>query len=179
MLGAVEIEIRELQSEDVPHILATQGGAAWNGGARKWQKRLAEHSNHERVVLLAVGASGIVGYGSLLWTATYSPFRDTAIPEIQDLVVAEGQRRKGVGTRLIRALEQRARSHRCSHVGLAVGLHSDYGPAQRLYVRLGYTPDGCGMTWRKARVSGGSQVTVDDDLVLWLVKSLREDFCET
>jgi GNAT superfamily N-acetyltransferase len=164
--------IRELTRDDVPLIVAVNGGAAWNGGLEKWNRRLAEHEAGKRVVLLAVEKADILAYGSLLWSPPYPFFREFGIPELQDLVVAQHRRREGIGSRLIAALEQRARKRGCLQIGMGVGLYADYGDAQRLYVKLGYVPDGRGMTSRLAPALGGAQVRVDDDLLLWLVKSL-------
>lgn len=171
----MDIELRELDAADVPVIAAARAGAAWNGGLDKWRQRLADHVNGHRVVLLAVGRAGVLGYGSLLWTSQYPRFRDAAIPEIQDLVVAEQCRQRGIATRLIHALEERARAAGYTRIGLGVGLYSDYGSAQRLYVRLGYKLDGHGVTYHNAPVAGGSQVRLDDDLLLWMVKPLIEE----
>jgi len=113
-----------------------------------------------------------LAYGSLVWSPAYNPFRELRIPEIQDLVVAQDRRRQGIATRLIAAFEDRARSRCSAQIGLGVGLYADYGAAQRLYVKLGYVPDGRGITSHVKPVLGGSNIKVDDDLVLWLVKSL-------
>jgi GNAT superfamily N-acetyltransferase len=168
-------KIRELTAEDLSRIVATSGGAAWNGGFKKWNQRLAEHQNGRRSVLLAVKQEepdSYLGYGSLLWSSAYAPFRDLGIPAIQDLVVHEGWRRRGIATQLIAALEDQARGRGHNQIGLAVGLYADYGPAQRLYMKLGYELDGRGITCNCVPVAGGSQVKLDDDLVIWMVKSL-------
>jgi len=169
---AAMFAIRELTRDDVPLIVAVPGGAAWNGGFPKWNGRLAEHEAGERIVLLATDVPAILAYGSIVWSSPYPPFRELGIPEIQDLVVAEPYRRQGIGGRLIAALEQRARTRGCLQVGLGVGLYPDYGSAQSLYVRLGYIPDGRGITCKYLPASGGSHFRLDDDLLLWLVKSL-------
>ena len=80
-------------------------------------------------------------------------------------------RRRGIGSALLDAAESVA-AERSRVVGIGVGLDPDYGPAQRLYVRRGYVPDGRGITWRNSTVSYRDQVLVDDDLVLWLTRSL-------
>jgi GNAT superfamily N-acetyltransferase len=164
--------IRELTRDDLPRIVATRGGAAWNGGFEKWNRRLSEHQAGKRLVLLAVEEESILAYGSLLWSPDYQPFRELGIPEIQDLVVAEERRGEGIGSRLVAALEDRAHKRSCWQIGLGVGLYADYGSAQRLYVKLGYVPDGRGVYYKYVPTSGGSTVRVDDDLLLWLVKSL-------
>jgi GNAT superfamily N-acetyltransferase len=165
-------EIRELKRNDVGDIVATDDGMAWNGGFEKWNQRLAEHEAGKRIVLLAVEESNILAYGSLVWSSAYHPFCEHGIPEIQDLVVAQNRRRQGIGGRLIGALEDRARRQGRKQIGLGVGLYADYGAAQQLYVKLGYVPDGRGITSHIEPAVGGSSVKVDDDLVLWLVKLL-------
>jgi GNAT superfamily N-acetyltransferase len=166
------LEIRELRVDDLPAIQATSGGAAWNGGEVKWRRYFDEQLSGLRTALVAVDPPAVVGYGSLVWRSAYHHFLEARVPEINDLVVAEQNRRRGVGTQLIERLEDRARARGCAEVGLGVGLHADYGPAQRLYNHLGYSPDGHGITYRGVAVAGGDPVRVDDDLVLWLVKTL-------
>jgi GNAT superfamily N-acetyltransferase len=164
--------IRELRSDDVPCIVAMDGGAAWNGGFKKWTQRLVEHEAGKRTVLLAMEGANILAYGSLVWSPAYRFFRELNIPEIQDLVVIQQRRGEGIGSRLIAAFEQRARQQGRLQIGLGVGLYADYGPAQRLYVELGYVPDGRGITCNYLPAAGGLSFKVDDDLLLWLVKSL-------
>jgi GNAT superfamily N-acetyltransferase len=168
----MNFEVRELRAEDVPRIVATDGGPAWHGGAEKWNQRLADHASGKRLVLVAANAEDVLGYGSLLWSSGHLSFRESGIPEVNDVVVAEQGRNQGVGTQLIHALEERARAENYKKIGVGVGLFSDYGPAQRLYVHLGYVPDGKGMASGGLPAAAGDKVLVDDDLVLWLVKEL-------
>jgi GNAT superfamily N-acetyltransferase len=170
----VPIDLRELQTNDLVRLAAARGGAAWKGVHEKWKRYLAEHTRGLRVVLLADTSETIVAYGSLAWASQNPSFRSAGIPEIQDLVVAEDHRRTGLGTRLIRALEARAKDAGYSQVGIGVGLYRDYGAAQRLYCRLGYVPDGQGVSYKNLGVPPLSKVRVDDDLVLWLVRQLAE-----
>lgn len=168
-------ELRELQADDLPRIVATNGGIAWNGGFEKWNARLAEHQDGRRSLLIAVepeDPSRCRGYGSLLWSSQYHPFRELGIPEIQDLVVSEQWRNHGIATSLIRALEDQARSRGYKQTGLGVGLYADYGPAQRLYTKLGYKLDGHGVTYKCVPIKGGETVRLDDDLIVWMVKLL-------
>lgn len=165
-------EIRELKAEDVPRIVATNGGVAWNGGFKKWNQRLAEHEDGRRIAWLAESDTGLVGYGSILWASPYGPFRQQEIPEIQDLVVAEAWRKQGIATALIGTAEERARRQGCKRIGMGVGLYGDYGSAQRLYVRMGYSPDGLGITCKYLPATPGGQFKLDDDLLLWLTKLL-------
>jgi GNAT superfamily N-acetyltransferase len=81
-------------------------------------------------------------------------------------------RNQGACTAIIRRLEDRARDAGRSLIGIGVGLYPDYGPAQRLYTKLGYRPDGRGIAYAERTLAPGETVRLDDDLVLWLVKPL-------
>jgi hypothetical protein len=59
-----------------------------------------------------------------------------------------------------------------SQIGIGVGLYNGYGRAQKLYVGLGYVPDGGGATYKGKRVVPGDSYPVDDDLLIWLKKDL-------
>ncbi|WP_448954237.1 N-acetyltransferase family protein [Labrys neptuniae] len=166
------VDLRALRESDLDFLAGTDGGPAWKRDRDIWQRYLAEQRDGERLVLLALRGGHIVGYGSLLRHSAYPPFRDAGIPEINDLVVAAGQRRQGLATRLIAGLETQARTGGAGRIGLGVGLYADYGPAQRLYIKLGYRPDGRGVTYREAPVPPGNSVPLDDDLILWLTKAL-------
>ena len=167
------LQIRELETEDVIAIPAVDGGSAWHGGIAKWAGYRDQHARGDRLCLVALKNGEIVGYGSLVWHSQHLEFAAADIPEIQDMVVSQFSRGEGVATALIAAFEERALAHGHSEIGIGFGLYSDYGAAQRLYVSLGYGPDGCGVTWKNETVAPGAIVHVDDDLVLWLSKSLR------
>ena len=53
-----------------------------------------------------------------------------------------------------------------------MGLFAEYGPAQRMYARRGYVPDGRGLCRGATPVQEGETVTVDHGLLLWLIKDL-------
>ena len=50
--------------------------------------------------------------------------------------------------------------------------HSGFGAAQRLYCKLGYIPDGNGVTYDREAVRAGDMRAVDDLLCLMMVKAL-------
>ena len=58
-------------------------------------------------------------------------------------------------------------------VGLGVGLYSDYGTAQRMYVRRGYLPDGAGVVLAGTPVRPGTEITLNDEPELMFTKRLR------
>lgn len=136
------------------------------------ERYLAEQDAGLRLFLLAQVDHAAAGYLTLSWEADYPPFRREGIPEIHDLYVLPSFRRAGVATTLIEAAEEYA-SARSGQLGLGVGLYGAYGPAHRLYAIRGFLPDATGATAGGRPLLGGETVSVDDTLVLHLVKSLR------
>ena len=77
---------------------------------------------------------------------------------LEDLFVAQGSRRRGLGRRLVETAVERARARGCSLVTLDTNERND--PAVALYEILGFTSGGGPAT----ELSGGRQ--------LWLTKRL-------
>lgn len=166
------VEIEPLDRVDLTAILRCEGGNGWKNDASQWAEIIRQHAAGERLVLVASVQGAPVGYGSLLWRSPYPLFAAADIPELHDLVTARRHRHQGIATTLIAALENAARTAGHRHIGLGVGLYADYGPAQRLYGALGYIPDGRGVTYDSVSATPGAAVLLDDDLLLWMVKTL-------
>lgn len=141
----------------------------------KWKKYLEEHKSKSRHCFLLEVDNYLVGYGSLVLPSNYPFFSSQDIPEIHDVWIDEGYRGRGFATKLIQELESFARQSGFIKIGIGVGLYKDYGSAQKLYVNLGYVPDGNGITSHYQIVKPGQEYVVDDDLVLWFVKPLIND----
>jgi len=124
------------------------------------------------VVLVAEKKNQIVGFGILNFEPKYSFYQKLEIPEIQDMNVLPEFRQQGIATALIESFENLSRDQGAEHIGISVGLTIDFGPAQRLYCKLGYMPDGNGVTLDREFVDDGQPVTVNDDLCLMMVKEL-------
>lgn len=58
--------------------------------------------------------------------------------------------------------------------GLCVGIFDDYGRAQRLYAKRGFIPDGRGVCKGHTPLRCGQDVRVDDDLLLWLTRNVKQ-----
>lgn len=170
--GLTDLAVRALAATDPALIAHTDGGGAWHGDPTLWQQYLAENSSGARTTWVADLGTHIIGYVSLVLDSAYPPFRAAGVPEINNLVVHQAFRGSGVGTALIGSCLDAARGLGAREVGIGVGLYADYGSAQSLYVKLGWVRDKQGITYRHRPVTPGSQVRVDDDLVLWLRKSL-------
>jgi GNAT superfamily N-acetyltransferase len=166
------LTIAPLERANIAEILATDGGAWWRRDEPYWLKCLEEQARGHRAAVVASDAGGIAGYAYLNWHSQYPRFRTQEIPEISDLRVSDRHRRRGVATGMIAHFERTALYARRRAIGIGVGLYSGYGPAQRLYAKLGFRPDGHGITYGNADIEPGAMVTVDDSLILWLVREL-------
>ena len=166
--------IRGLLAEDI-QLLATTFCFPWSTfevTLEKWRRYYEEQKDQLRTVCVIQKGDQLVGYGSLIYTPEYAHFKTSSIPEVSDVWIASHERKKGLGARLISFLEKVAKERGFTEVGIAVGLYGDYGQAQRLYCKLGYLPDGQGITYKGVSVVPGENYPVDDDLVLWLTKTL-------
>jgi GNAT superfamily N-acetyltransferase len=137
-----------------------------------FERCLEEQSQGKRDVLMAFREGRAAGYAMLSWQPQYPLYRKLQIPEIQDLNVITAFRRQGIATTLIEECEKRAKAKSCDHIGISVGLFANYGPAQRLYVKRGYVPDGYGVTYDRVTVTPGEIRPVDDNLCLMMIKDL-------
>ncbi|MBU6475593.1 MAG: GNAT family N-acetyltransferase [Alphaproteobacteria bacterium] len=145
-----------------------------------FERCLAEQAEKKRTVHVAEAGGRLVGYAQLVWVPAYSTFRRLDIPEIQDLNVIPDMRGQGIGGRLIDVCETAARAAGKTEMGISVGLTQSFGPAQRLYVKKGYVPDGTGMCYDDVPVRTESlrttlwhnAVTLDNLLTIKMVKVL-------
>lgn len=126
----------------------------------------------ERITLCAFHDTIIAGFCILNFRPVYAPFKKFSIPEIQDLNTHPDFRRKGVGRSLIEECEVLAKEQGAQDIGLGVGLHAGYGNAHRLYVKMGFIPDGQGVVYDAEGVQPNDIRPVDDELCLMMVKSL-------
>ena len=136
------------------------------------RRYLAEHAEPGGASLIATSGSEAVGYVAIVWESSYAGFRSRGIPLVHQIAVSEPWRRRGVATLLMDAAEQLARDRGIASLGITVGLFDEYGPAQRMYGRRGYVPDGRGACQGQRPLSKGMQVSMDHDLIIWLTKDL-------
>lgn len=154
-----EIEIRLMRESDIERIVETF--AEWHKRREQYQEYFWEQQRHNRTVLIAWHQEKVVGYLTIVWTPNYEYFRCQDIPEIVDLNVITPYQQQGIGTHLVRAAEQAIRRASKTRVGISVEQSPMYAAANDLYPKLGYIPDGNGVTAQ--------------DNELHLVKSLDKD----
>ncbi len=125
------------------------------------------------VYVASLPDAGVVGHCILNWIPRYALFKSLGFPEIQDLNVVSDYRRRGIGQTLIEFCEDVAAQKGYDTMGIGVGLDRSFGAAQRLYVRLGYMPDGNGVTYDRKPVAVGDFKPIDENLSLMMTKSLK------
>lgn len=169
-----EVIVHTLEKEDIKALIHNFC-FPWSSllaTTEKWTRYYDEHQMQHRTVFVMKKAKKIIGYASLLHVSKYPNFKNAGIPEINDVWVAQDWRNKGFGKMLIQQIEQFARNKGYPQIGIGVGLYADYGAAQKLYYKLGYAPDGCGVTYNYLETSPGQSYPLDDELILWMIKSL-------
>lgn len=166
-----EITIRKMNESDPKVISDAFHNQGWEKPVDLYLKYVEEQKNGQRLSLVAEVEGDFAGYVNIVWQPDYPYFKEHHIPEIQDFNVLIKYRRRGIGTMLMDKSEEVIRE-RSEISGLGVGLFSDYGAAQSLYVNRGYVPDGKGIYKNGEYLQYGQQVVVDDDLNLFFVKRL-------
>ncbi len=162
----MEFDINQATEEDIPVLYALYDQLG-KQDAGYFEALFAK----ECFVLIAEQDKQAVGFGVLNFNPKYSLYQKLDIPEIQDLNVISDRREQGIATALITAFEQIAQDQGAEHMGISVGLTKEYGAAQRLYCKLGYIPDGNGVTYDRAFTETGRAYPLDDDLCLMMVKN--------
>lgn len=166
--------IREMQEKDIDSLIKAFcfPWSSVQATTNKWKQYYGEHQKHIRTVYLLEKQGELIGYASLLRNSNYPDFKNNGIPEINDVWILAEHRGKGFGKKIVQHLEKMAHQEHHSQIGIGVGLYNDYGCAQKLYIHLGYVPDGQGMTYKGEHVVSGDSYPVDDDLLIWLKKDL-------
>jgi Acetyltransferases len=173
MTASGEIQIRRLCREDCSVISAAFAEQDWNKSVEQFERYLRECGEGKRDILLAEINAEFAGYVTVDWQPESAFFNERSIPEIADLNVLVKFRNRGIGSRLLDEAEQLVSSKSYEIAGIRVGLTADYGSAQRLYIKRGYVPDGCGISQHGRFLRHGDIITVDDDLTIGFTKSLK------
>ena len=166
------VKIRSMVPEDAKTIFDTQNSYGWHPVMDTYEKYYTEQESKERIVFVAEYEGVMAGYCTLLLNPSEGPWGGMKIPEINDLLVFFNVHNKGIGNKLLDAVEREA-AKISDTVFLAVGVHSGYGPAQRLYVKRGYNFDGSGVWYRGKQLGQYEPCVNDDDLLLFMSKKLR------
>lgn len=164
-----QITIRSMNKTDIDFFPAVFSEQGWDKPRELFVSYYERQQKREIQVFVAETDGTPAGYVLLLPQDAHGPFAGRAIPVISDFNVLEKYQRAGIGSRLLDAAEAAA-AKTSDEVCLGGGLHSGYGPAQRLYVKRGFIPDGSGVWYQDRLLAPYMSCVNDDDLVLYLSK---------
>ena len=162
--------IRKMQESDIKDLSRGFISQGWPGREEILARYFLEQECGEREVLVAEVEGALAGYITILPDAKQGAFSGMA-PELSDFNVFEPFQNQGIGNLLMEEAENRVKIF-SDKVTLGVGLHSGYGPAQRLYIKRGYIPDGSGVWYRNQPLEMNAVCEDIGELVLYLSKDL-------
>ena len=162
--------IRKMQESDIKDLSRGFTSQGWSSREEILTRYFKEQESGEREVLIADLTSAVAGYITILPDAKQGPFAGMA-PELSDFNVFEPFQNQGIGNLLLEEAEKQVRLI-SDKVTLGVGLHSGYGPAQRLYIKRGYIPDGTGVWYQNHQPAMNAICEDIGELVLYLSKDL-------
>ena len=162
--------IRKMQTSDVKELSQGFINQGWPGREEILTRYFLEQECGEREVLVAEVGGALAGYVTILPCAKQGPFAEI-YPELSDFNVFEPFQNQGIGNLLMEEAEKRVKLV-SDKVTLGVGLHSGYGPAQRLYIKRGYIPDGTGVWYQNHQLAMNAVCEDIGEFVLYLSKNL-------
>ena len=162
--------IRKMQTSDVKELSQGFINQGWPSREEILARYFLEQECREREVLVAEVGGTLAGYITILPCAKQGPFAEI-YPELSDFNVFEPFQNQGIGNLLMEEAEKRVKLI-SDKVTLGVGLHSGYGPAQRLYIKRGYIPDGTGVWYQNHQPAMNAVCEDIGELVLYLSKDL-------
>jgi GNAT superfamily N-acetyltransferase len=169
-----DLLIRQVAPSDIQNLWALIEALGHEKDTGYFEQCLERQDKGELLVLMVTlkKSVGDVGYCILNWQPKYALFKKLGMPEVQDLNVLRKHRRQGIGRTVIRYCEDLARQKGYTDMGIGVGLDSSYGPAQRLYIKMGYIPDGSGVSYDRKQVEIGALRPLDDNFCLMMTRGL-------
>ena len=162
--------IRKMQESDIKDLSQGFISQGWPSREEILTRYFKEQESGEREVLVAEVEGALAGYITILSCAKQGPFAEI-YPELSDFNVFEPFQNQGIGNLLLEEAEKQVRLI-SDKVTLGVGLHSGYGPAQRLYIKRGYIPDGTGVWYQNHQPAMNAVCEDIGELVLYLSKNL-------
>lgn len=164
------ISVRTMTYSDIPVICQSYDNPDEND-ITYIKRQLANQEKQECIALLALYNENAAGYVLLYYKCRWGGLANCGIPSVVDLIVFKKYRQKKIATVLMDVAEDIAKKHG-NKVYLDVCLNAEYGPAQRLYAKRGYIPDGKGVYYEGKVCKTDADCKNNDELSLCLVKNL-------
>ena len=165
------LTFRVVSPQEIAQVKQEVKAAFFSGDEATIEAHFEEHENGDSTTILGYEAGRLVGIVTIRWFSRNPSFRERQIPLIQNIEIRYEDRGRGLGNQMLERTEQEI-AKRSPLAGLVVGIFESYGPAQRLYAKRGYIPDGRGVCRQFTPLQEGDVITVDHDLLLWLVKDI-------
>jgi len=168
---ATQLTFRGVRPDEIVAVKEEVRSVFFLGDEATIEGHFQDHENGASTTILGYEAGRLVGIVTIRWHCHYPPFRARQIPLIQNIEIRYEDRGRGLGGLMLERTEQEI-AQRSPLAGICVGILDSYGPAQRLYVKRGFIPDGRSVCHPHEPLYGGETVTIDHDLLLWLVKDV-------
>jgi GNAT superfamily N-acetyltransferase len=165
------LTFRVVQPQEIAQAKQEVVAAFFSGDHALIDAHFADHENGASTTILGYEAGRLAGIVTIRWHARYPPFRDQHIPLIQNIEIRYQDRGRGLGGQMLERAEQEI-ALRSPLAGICVGIFDEYGPAQRLYSRRGFVPDGRGVCQGHRPLKHGEPILLDHDILLWLIKDV-------
>ncbi len=168
------ITITRLQASALAEAAAQLSRHAYSGDLAEAHEHLQGHDDGSSDSFFADVDGAFAGFVTLRWESHNEQFRKNGTPFIHHLQVFPQFQGLGLASMLMDSAETLIAT-RSQFAGICVGIFDAYGPAQRLYAKRGYIPDGRGVCHNHRPIQLGEQLTIDHDLIIWLIKDVRQN----
>ena len=167
-----DIIIRDMVETDPKIITDEEIAQGWvNQKEEKYTQRLKDVADGKCVALVAEYKGNVAGYFNVYPNSMGGSFGGKGLPELVDFGVLMKYRNHGIGNTLMQVAENIAKKY-SDTVYLGVGLHRDYGSAQRMYIKRGFIPDGTGLWWQGKNLEPYADMKNDDETAIYMSKKL-------
>lgn len=163
--------IRNMDFKDIEEICKADGDSS-KDNIEYFKSQIERQNNKEELALLAVYDGKIAGYTFLFYKLKWGGLGYLKLPGVADLMVFPEYRNKGIASKLMDVAEKEATRFN-NKIYLEVCLNKEYGPAQRMYAKRGYIPDGKGVYYESKICPTDAECKNDDELTLCLIKELE------
>lgn len=165
------VDIHQITVDALPTVIETFAQHVYGGDRAEAIEHFEDHADGLGDTFLARAGGVLAGYVTIRWVSHNVYFRENNIPFIHHLEVFPAYKRRGIADRLLDSAETLIAT-RATQAGISVGIFDAYGPAQKLYARRGYIPDGRGVCQHHRPITEGEQLTINHDLIIWMIKKL-------
>ncbi len=165
------VKIRLLTTDELPVVIDEFAQAVYGCSREDALEHFDDHEQGQGDTFIASVDGTMAGYVTIRWVSHNDYFRENNIPFIHHLEVFGDFQRRGIADQLLDSAETLIAT-RATQAGICVGIFDAYGPAQKLYARRGYIPDGRGVCHHHRPITEGEQLTIDHDLIIWMIKDL-------